>query len=129
MDKDNKIINFSSISRKKADYKLEAEICIYVRKSDKKYFTDWSPNEDNISDKQIYYILKEIYEYLLKKHKDFKYTNFDESFEITITFLYYVNCRRKIKCIYLPQNLSEEQVIRYLFITLFMYEIQNGILN
>jgi len=82
-----------------------------------------SPFSGAITEEEIYLILKSIFYELGKKIHEITIKK-DESYNVDFTLLYYENVNKKddIKYICMPQNISEEDLIKYLFINISIYE-------
>lgn len=125
MANDNKIISFDSIQKKrrKPEYKLKAEISVNLCKNGESYINNWYSKDEKITEEEIYLILKSIFYELGKKIHEITIKK-DESYNVDFTLLYYENVNKKddIKYICMPQNISEEDLIKYLFINISIYE-------
>lgn len=127
MAEENKIICFANaLKRKKAEYKLKAEISIYIRRNDETYTIDWySPN--NILEEDIYSILKSILEDLSTEIEEIRIAKTD-NYETTVTFFYYEknDGSSDFKYIYNPRNIKKEKLAEYLYTSISIYELKKA---
>ena len=86
MEKDNKIISFTK-NRKKPEYRLKNQISIHICRKNKTYSIEWDSPDSNISEEEIYCILKKILKELSVELKKITYKVHD-SYEISFTILY-----------------------------------------
>lgn len=128
MKKDNKIISFTDIQkkkRKKPKYELREEISVYLARSGESYKFNWSSPNPKISYERIYEILSSIFMDLTKKVKKIGISKMDR-YEVCFTILYFENTynKKEFKYICQSQNISNEKLAQYLFISLSMYELE-----
>ena len=122
MEKYNKIISFTK-NRKKPEYRLKNQISIHICRKNKTYSIEWDSPDSNISEEEIYCILKKILKELSVELKKITYKVHD-SYEISFTILYYEAHSKKSKYICIPQNLKKEKLAEYLYISTCIYEMK-----
>lgn len=122
MEKDNKIISFTK-NRKKPEYRLKNQISIHICRKNKTYSIECDSPDSNISEEEIYCILKKILKELSVELKKITYKVHD-SYEISFTILYYEAHSKKSKYICIPQNLKKEKLAEYLYISTCIYEMK-----
>lgn len=128
MEKDNKIISFTK-NRKKSEYRLKTQISIHICRKNTAYSIEWDSPDSNISEEEIYCILKKILKELSVEIKKITYKVHD-SYEISFTILYYEANSKKSKYICIPQNLKKEKLAEYLYISTCIYEKKkHGVLS
>lgn len=126
MNKENKIISFEK-RKKDKDFKLKAEISIYIKRQGEIFTIDWHSADESISEEEIYKIQKKALASLVKEVPQIEVKKID-NFEIVFTLLYYEKNKRNFKIITLPQNLKKEKLAEYLFISTSIYEYKNSTL-
>lgn len=68
MEKDNKIISFTK-NRKKPEYRLKNQISIHICRKNKTYSIEWDSPDSNISEEEIYCILKKNFKRIVSRTK------------------------------------------------------------
>lgn len=127
MAETNKIISFAdALKRKKAEYKLKAEISLYMSRNNETYTINWS-SPNNILEEDIYSILKSILEDLSTKVEEIHINKID-TYEVTITFFYYKkdDGSNDFRYIYTPRNIKEEKLTEYLYTSIQIYELKKA---
>ncbi len=122
MEKDNKIISFTK-NRKKPEYRLKTQISIHICRKNTAYSIEWDSPDSNISEEEIYCILKKILKELSEELEKIEYKAHD-SYEISFTILYYETHSKKSKYICIPQKLEKEKLAEYLYISTCVYEMK-----
>ena len=123
---ENKIIEFNKAKKKTTAkrYKLVAQVSIELIRKDEMYKNQWfSPND--ISEKDIYYILKRIYQKLLKEVQLIEYKEHDE-YTAEFSLLYYEKSKKDIKYICNPPTISKEKLAEYLMVSISIYELKKA---
>jgi len=131
MEKENKVISFESIQkkRKNTEYILVTELSFHICKKNGTFITKcFTPPNDKITDQEIYQILKSIFS---KLEKNFPLKNFhkEKSYEATFLLMYYENSKRKndFKYICTTEGITEERLTEYVLILLDTYKKWNMI--
>jgi len=128
MAENNKIISFADRARKKRNkvqYELKSEISVYISRNSESYSIHWYSPDSEISEEEIYITLKYIFYDLIQRVDKINYKKYDY-YEINFTFLYYEKSDNsgEFKYICLPQNITEEKLVEYLYIALGVYEFK-----
>lgn len=123
----NNIISFDKSKNKiKArQFKLKAQISVYIARNKDSYSIDWS-SPDNISFERIYENLKKIFNQLIKEIPTIEYKK-EDIYEVEFTLLYFEKDENTIKYICNPSNLSKEKLVEYLWILLNIYELKKKV--
>lgn len=122
----NKIIPFNKNFHKSASsnrYELKAQISVYISRNNDRYDIDWSSPDSDISYKDIYCILKNIFKDIKKKVPTIEYKKQD-IYEVEFTLLYYENGTYNIKYICNPPDITKEKLAEYLWVSLNIYELK-----
>ena len=122
----NKIIPFNKNFHKSASsnrYELKAQISVYISRNNDRYDIDWSSPDSDISYKDIYCILKNIFKDIKKKVLTIEYKKQD-IYEVEFTLLYYENGTYNIKYICNPPDITKEKLAEYLWVSLNIYELK-----
>lgn len=122
----NKIIPFNKNFHKSAGsnrYELKAQISVYISRNNDRYDIDWSSPDSDISYKDIYCILKNIFKDIKKKVLTIEYKKQD-IYEVEFTLLYYENGTYNIKYICNPPDITKEKLAEYLWVSLNIYELK-----
>lgn len=126
MNKDNKIISLDSYKRRKnTKYGLKAKIVISIRRFNEKCTLNWYTPDSNLSEDNIYFILKDILSDLTEEVPEITY-DIKECYEISFTLLYYEKSKSDFAYICLPQNIPKEKLAEYLVISTSLYEIKKS---
>lgn len=126
---DNKIISIEDARKKSKTmrYKLKAQISVSITRNKEECSIDWS-SPDDISKKDIYIILKNVFRDMIKEIPTIKYDK-NASYDICFSLLYYQKDQRDIKYIFIPQNISKEKILEYIWLSINVYELkEKGIL-
>lgn len=123
MKKDNKIISFKKF--KKAEFKLKAQISIHILRKDESYILNWYSPDKTLSEEDIYLIQSNILSDLTKKVNKIEYKK-SECYEIEFTLLYYEKSKRDFSFICIPQDIKNEKLIEYLYLSTSIYELKKS---
>ena len=121
---DSKIIKFDKNykKRKQKRYELKAQISVKLTKNAQKYTNEWfSPN--NISEEDIFNILKKIFILLEKEIPIIEYKKYDK-YAVEFSLLYYEKGMEDIKYICNPPNIPKEKLLEYIWISLNIYQLK-----
>lgn len=127
---DNKIISFDSGKKKikSRRQELKAQISVYISRNNERYDIDWS-SPDEISCKDIYEILKKIFNDIIKEVSTIEYKK-EDIYKVEFTLLYYEKGTKDIKYICNPPTITKEKLAEYLWASLNIYELkEKGILS
>ena len=108
----------------KQNYKLKAQISIYISNDGENYRNEWY---SEVTTKEIYDILEKILKDIRKGLNQFEYEKSD-AYNLSFSILYYEKTKHDFKYIFNPSNISKEIMFKYLYTTIFLYKITNGIL-
>lgn len=129
MENDNKIIPFKQKTRQKSEFRLKAEISIYICRDGKRYTCDCS-SPNNITPEGIIEILEKILKRISKEITKIEIEK-NDYYEITFTLLYYedIKNRNNYKYLCLSQDIKLEKLAEYLytFINIYKYKTSGGI--
>ena len=123
----NKIIPFNKNFHKRASsnrYELKAQISVYISRNNDRYDIDWSSPDKNMSYKDIYDILENVFNDIKKEVTSIEYKKQD-IYKVEFTLLYYENGTTNIKYICNPSNISKEKLAEYLWVSLIYGSIIN----
>ena len=98
----------------KQNYKLKAQISIYISNDGENYRNEW-------------YSLEKILKDIRKGLNQFEYEKSD-AYNFSFSILYYEKTKHDFKYIFNPSNISKEIMFKYLYTTIILYKITNGIL-
>lgn len=87
----NKIIPFNKNFHKSASsnrYELKAQISVYISRNNDRYDIDWSSPDKNMSYKDIYDILENVFNDIKKEVTSIEYKKQD-IYKVEFTLLYY----------------------------------------
>lgn len=128
MEKDNKIINFRPVrkKRKKSEYKLVDEISVELCRNNEVYTINWYSRDEEITEEDIYIMLKNIFADLATKVEKL-YIKKSDCYNANFTLLYYENVNEKddIRYICIPK-IENEKLAEYLFICINIYELKKS---
>lgn len=122
----NKIIPFNKTFHKRASsnrYELKAQISVYISRNNDRYDIDWSSPDKNMSYKDIYDILENVFNDIKKEVTSIEYKKQD-IYKVEFTLLYYENGTTNIKYICNPSNISKEKLAEYLWVSLNIYKLK-----
>lgn len=122
----NKVIPFNKNFHKNAGsnrYELKAQISVYISRNNDRYDIDWSSPDPDISYKDIYCILKNIFNEITKEILTIEYKKQD-IYKVEFTLLYYEKGTYNIKYICNPPNITKEKLAEYLWVSLNIYELK-----
>jgi hypothetical protein len=108
----------------KQNYKLKAQISIYISNDGENYRNEWY---SEVTTKEIYDILEKILKDIRKGLNQFEYEKSD-AYNLSFSILYYEKTKHDFKYIFNPSNISKEIMFKYLYTTIILYKITNGIL-
>lgn len=122
----NKIIPFNKTFPKRASsnrYELKAQISVYISRNNDRYDIDWSSPDKNMSYKDIYDILENVFNDIKKEVTSIEYKKQD-IYKVEFTLLYYENGTTNIKYICNPSNIAKEKLSEYLWVSLNIYKLK-----
>ena len=122
----NKIIPFNKNFHKSASsnrYELKAQISVYISRNNDRYDIDWSSPDKNMSYKDIYDILENVFNDIKKEVTSIEYKKQD-IYKVEFTLLYYENGTTNIKYICNPSNIAKEKLAEYLWVSLNVYKLK-----
>ena len=122
MKKDNKIIPFYRPQRKKkSNLKLEAKLSVHIWRENNKYSLKYYSDIEEITEYQIYCILKRIYDNL-EKEINISMLKFPKDYDVFFSLFYYTDNDGKYSYICFPQDTSKEKLFEYLLLSTIIYE-------
>lgn len=124
MASSDKIVPFKQVRHREiSEFRLKAEISIYICKNEEKYTCDCFSPDDNITIEEIMCILKKILIKISKKVSKIK-VEANSCYKISFAILYYENIHNsnKYKYICLPKNIQLEKLAEYLYTFISIYE-------
>lgn len=128
MKKDNKIISFKANKiRKKPEYKLKSEINVDICRNAEKYTCNCYCKDDEITEEEIFEILKKVFKQLSKEIHEIRLKKIDY-YNISFTIFYYEDIynNRNFKYIFVPQDIKKEKLAEYLYTLISIYEIEKA---
>ena len=128
MKKNNKIVPFkASKIRCKSKYRLKSEITVHICRNSETYTCNCYCQNSEITEEEIFEILKKIFYKLSKEVCTIKIKKIDY-YNITFTILYYENIYNSynFKYLLIPQNMEKEKLTEYLYTLINIYELKKA---